>query len=211
MDKILIYIKEKRKMIVLIISFILFTIITYYIFNDKIKFIDELIQSYILSIRNDLLTNLLTITTNISSPYALISLSTILLLVIKNKKTPLLIIMNLICSFILNQLAKLIFSRPRPIGINLIEETGFSYPSGHAMISMAYFGFIAYLIFKSNINKLIKFILVTLLMITIILIGFSRIYLGVHYLSDILGGFFLSIVYLIIYIKILKISNKKKV
>lgn len=206
--KILKYIKDNRKIIILTISLILFTIITYAIFNDKINAIDQNIHSYILNLRNDNLTSILITITNISSAYALIVLSILLLLIMKKKKLPLLISLNLIISFISNQIAKQIFTRPRPIGINLIEETGYSYPSGHAMISMAYFGFIAYLIYKYVKNKLIKTIVISSIFLLIILIGFSRIYLGVHYLSDIIGGFLLSIAYLMIFINSI---NLKKV
>ena len=207
-NKILKYIKDNRKIIILTISLILFTIITYAIFNNKINTIDQNIHSYILNLRNDNLTSILITITNISSAYALIVLSILLLLIMKKKKLPLLISLNLIISFISNQIAKQIFTRPRPIGINLIEETGYSYPSGHAMISMAYFGFISYLIYKYVKNKLIKTILISSIFILIILIGFSRIYLGVHYLSDIIGGFLLSIAYLMIFINSI---NLKKV
>ena len=202
------YIKENKKTIILVTSLLLFIFITYAIFSNKIKLCDESVHSYILNIRNDNLTSILTIITNISSAYALIVLSILLLFIIKDKKIPLYISLNLICSFLLNQIAKIIFSRPRPIGINLIEESGFSYPSGHAMVSMAYFGFIAYLLYKKSPNKLIKSILIISLFIIIFLIGFSRIYLGVHYLSDIIGGFLLSIVYLTIYIKCINIERK---
>lgn len=206
--KIIKYIKENRKTIILAVSLVLFTIITYAIFSDKIDTLDKNIHSYILNIRNENLTSILITITNISSAYALIVLSILLLLIMKKKKIPLLICLNLIISFLTNQIAKLTFSRPRPVGINLIEESGYSYPSGHAMISMAYFGFIAYLIYKSNINKIIKSILITSIFILILLIGFSRIYLGVHYLSDIIGGFLLSIAYIMIFINCIKIKKE---
>lgn len=205
--KIIKYIKENRKTIILAVSLVLFTIITYAIFSDKIDTLDKNIHSYILNIRNENLTSILITITNISSAYALIVLSILLLLIMKKKKIPLLICLNLIISFLTNQIAKLTFSRPRPVGINLIEESGYSYPSGHAMISMAYFGFIAYLIYKSNLNKIIKLPLITSIFILILLIGFSRIYLGVHYLSDIIGGFLLSIAYIMIFINCIKIKK----
>ena len=206
--KIIKYIKENRKTIILAVSLVLFTIITYAIFSDKIDTLDKNIHSYILNIRNENLTSILITITNISSAYALIVLSILLLLIMKKKKIPLLICLNLIISFLTNQIAKLTFSRPRPVGINLIEESGYSYPSGHAMISMAYFGFIAYLIYKSNLNKIIKLPLITSIFILILLIGFSRIYLGVHYLSDIIGGFLLSIAYIMIFINCIKIKKE---
>ena len=206
-ENIINYIKENRKTIILIVSSFLFIYITYAIFNDKITKLDTNVHSYILNIRNEALTNILILITNISSAYALIVLSIILLASMKNKKTPLLISLNLACAFITNQTAKLIFTRPRPFGINLIEESGFSYPSGHAMVSMSYFGFIAYLLYKNQKNKFTKSILIITLILTILTIGFSRIYLGVHYLSDVIGGFLLSIIYLIIYIKATKVNK----
>jgi undecaprenyl-diphosphatase len=208
MKKTFNYIKENKKKIILITSAVLFTIITYFIFNNQINNLDTLVHSYILGIRNKNLTSILLTITNISSAYALIVLSILLLIIIKEKKIPLLITLNLICSYALNAFAKVIFTRPRPIGINLIEESGFSYPSGHSMVSMAYYGFIAYLIYKKQTNKLVKTIIIVALLLTILLVGFSRIYLGVHYLSDVIGGFLLSIIYLMIFIKYSKIEKK---
>ena len=207
-NEIIKYIITNKRNFILIGSILLFIYITYAIFNNKITELDELVHSYILNIRTNSLTNILLIITNISSAYALIVISIILLASMKNKQIPLLISLNLICAYITNAIAKLIFLRPRPEGINLIEESGFSYPSGHAMISMSFFGFIAYLLYKKQNNKITKSVLIILLILTIITIGFSRIYLGVHYLSDVIGGFLLSIIYLIIYIKLIKLENK---
>lgn len=68
------------------------------------------------------------------------------------------------------------------------------------MVSMAFYGYLIYLIYKYVKNKYLKWISIILLSILICSIGISRIYLGVHYTSDVLGGFFISISYLIIYI-----------
>ena len=68
------------------------------------------------------------------------------------------------------------------------------------MISMAFYGYIIYLIYKYVKNKYIKWISIVLLSILICSIGISRIYLGVHYTSDVLGGFLISVSYLVIYI-----------
>ena len=97
---------------------------------------------------------------------------------------------------------KNILQRPRPTEYRIIEETGYSFPSGHSMVSMAFYGYLIYLIYKYVKNKYVKWISITLLGILICLIGISRIYLGVHYTSDVLGGFLISISYLIIYINI---------
>ena len=100
----------------------------------------------------------------------------------------------------LNQLLKRILQRPRPTEFRIVEETGYSFPSGHSMVSMAFYGYLIYLIYKYVKNKYIKWSLICLLSFLVILIGTSRIYLGVHYTSDVLGGFLISISYLVIYI-----------
>ena len=134
----------------------------------------------------------------------LIGLTIILFIIIKNKKIGFLIGINLITITILNQLFKFILQRPRPTEYRIINETGYSFPSGHSMISMAFYGFLIYLIYKYVKNKKLKYISITLISILIIFIGISRIYLGVHYTSDVLGGFLLSISYLVIYISSIK-------
>ena len=72
------------------------------------------------------------------------------------------------------------------------------------MVSMAFYGYLIYLIYRYIKNKYIKWLLIVLLSILICLIGISRIYLGVHYTSDVLGGFLLSISYLVVYISLIK-------
>lgn len=197
---------KNKKTIILFVSLILFIFLTYNIFNNKIAFIDSYIEGIILSIRNDKLTDIMTIITNISSAYALIVITILLLILIKNKKIPILITFNLIFSFLTSQLIKIILRRDRPVNISLVNAMGFSYPSGHSMVSMAYFGFIAYLVYKYIDNTIVKVILIITIFVSIIAIGFSRIYLGVHYFSDVLGGFLLSISYLMLFININKFN-----
>lgn len=128
----------------------------------------------------------------------------LLTFILKNKKISICILSNLVIITILNQLFKFIFERPRPTEYRIITETGYSFPSGHSMVSMAFYGFIIYLIYKNVNNKYIKWILISILSLLIVSIGISRIYLGVHYTSDVLAGFLISISYLIIYIKYTK-------
>ena len=132
----------------------------------------------------------------------IISSAVLLFIIIKNKKIGFLILANLAIVAALNQLLKHILKRPRPTGYRLIEVSGYSFPSGHSMVSMAYYGFLIYLIYKYVKNKYIKWISICILSIFICLIGISRIYLGVHYTSDVLAGFLISITYLIMYIEI---------
>ena len=119
---------------------------------------------------------------------------------IKNKKIGLSIFSNLVIITVLNQLLKRILQRPRPTEFRIIEETGYSFPSGHSMVSMAFYGYLIYLIYRYVKNKYVKWISIAFLSVLICSIGVSRIYLGVHYTSDVLGGFLVSISYLILFI-----------
>ena len=115
---------------------------------------------------------------------------------------------NLVCITILQIVLKNIFARVRPVDINLIEETGYSFPSGHSLTAFAFYGFIIYLIYKSNITKRRKIIFTTMFSLFIFIVGLSRVYLGVHFFTDVVGAFTFSLAYLIIYTHI--INNKLK-
>lgn len=143
--------------------------------------------------------------TQMGGVIGLITFATILSIVIKNKRTGLLIWLNLGVSTLLNQILKYIVQRPRPTEFRIIDESGYSFPSGHSMVSAAFYGFLIYLIYKNVKNKYVKWLLITVLSILIILIGISRIYLGVHYTSDVLAGFLISISYLIIFTTSIKV------
>lgn len=126
------------------------------------------------------------------------------IILIKNKKIGTSICLNLVLITLLNLLLKNIIERPRPVGYRIIDETGYSFPSGHSMVSMAFYGLIIYFIWKNVKNKKIRNLSCVLLGMLIILIGISRIYLGVHYASDVIGGFVISITYLILFTTIYK-------
>ena len=79
------------------------------------------------------------------------------------------------------------------------------------MMSLAFYGLLIYFVVKSNFSKFIKIILSILLVLLIMLIGFSRIYLGVHYTSDVIAGFSLSLAYLMMFIDIINKKNVRKI
>ena len=195
------FMKKNFKWLVLFIALIGFLALAEDVFNKEIMNGDiigyKIISTFLIS---DFATPIAKFITNFGSAIFLITLTVILVILIKNKKIGLSIFSNLIIITVLNQLLKRILQRPRPTEFRIIEETGYSFPSGHSMVSMAFYGYLIYLIYKYVKNKYVKWISIVLLSILICSIGVSRIYLGVHYTSDVLGGFLVSISYLILFI-----------
>lgn len=98
-------------------------------------------------------------------------------------------------------LTKMIFQRARPIDILLLEST-YSFPSGHATVTIALYGFIAYIAIRFNQRFAVQ---VRIMMVTLLLtmmIGLSRILLNEHYLSDVLGGYLVGVLWLMIAISV---------
>lgn len=197
--------KKKIKCMILVLCLIIFTIVTYKVVTNENIYIDDIVYNFMSdNVINDKITNIVKIITNITSPLVVIVTAIILIIFIKNKKIKLSLMINLIGVTIINNLFKVIIARPRPDINRLVDETGYSFPSGHAITSMVFYGYLIYLIYRYIKNKYVKWTLITILSILICLIGISRIYLGVHYTSDVLGGFLLSISYLVIYISSIK-------
>ena len=199
------YIKKNLKWVVVFICLVGFLALTEDVFNKEIMQGDiigyKMISTFLIS---DFVTPIAKFITNFGGAVFLSIATIALLLLIKNKKIGLSIFSNIVIITILNQLLKRILRRPRPTEFRIVEETGYSFPSGHSMVSMAFYGYLIYLIYRYIKNKYIKWSLIVLLSILICLIGISRIYLGVHYTSDVLGGFLLSISYLVVYISLIK-------
>ena len=209
LEKIEKILRKNYKYIILLICIIILYAIIEDLFNKETIFIDLFIYKLIvLSMRNDVLTIIFKVITNLGGAYCLIIIAILCAIFIKNKKIAFAIPINLILSTMLNLVLKNIVERPRPIGYRLIDETGYSFPSGHSMISAAFYGLIIYFIWKNVKNIKLKYISCILLSLLILLIGISRIYLGVHYASDVIGGFTISIAYLIIFTTTLKIICK---
>ena len=196
-------ISNNWKAILLFICVIAFLMLAFNVFDQKIISADiaghNIIQT---EFKSDISTQIAKFITNFGGASYLIIITIFLFFIIKNKKIGIFIIANLVIQSILNLVLKNILKRPRPVGYNLINETGFSFPSGHSMASMAFYGFLIYLIYKNIKNKYLKWSLIIFLGTLIVAIGASRIYLGVHYTSDVLAGFLISIAYLILYTSI---------
>ena len=205
------YQKIKNNKLLVLISLLLLTVIA--IITRKIALKEELIMDklayniLVTKLRNPGLNTFMKLATKLSNTTFIISLSIILILafyfVVKKKRVSELILGNLLFIVLLNQILKFMIRRDRPTGFRLIEMSGYSFPSGHAMVSMAFYGLLIYIIKHFIKNKKLKIFLIALNVIIIILIGVSRVYLGVHYLSDVVTGYSISLIYLLVLTKFL--------
>lgn len=213
MNKLTTLLRKNLKWIICLITLILFIAIIRSVYKESIMNFDNFYYEHISKLISEQMTFFVKMITNLGSAFSLVSLTILILLISKEKKYGILVGINLITIFVINTILKFIFARPRPLDINLIEELGYSFPSAHAMISTAFYGFIIYLIWQTKISKRRKWISSIVLSILIVLIGITRIYLGVHYASDVFAGMLISISYLVLFTSIaskyLYKNNKK--
>lgn len=196
---------KKFNIFIVVLCLILFSVICYGVLSYDSFVIDTKVYSFIAdNIMSDGITSVLKVITELGG-VAFIVLAGVLIFMFC-KKIRWFVTFDLVGVTVINQAIKHIVRRPRPNVLRLVEEDGYSFPSGHSMVSMAFYGIVIYLVYKNVSNKYLKWLLITLLSLLILSIGFSRIYVGVHYFTDVAGGFLLGLAYLIIYINI---YNKK--
>lgn len=196
--------KKSIKWTVFGICMCLFLVLSILVFMKKDIYVDTQIYNFISKfIKISRTPNIIRITKTTSASFVII-ITILALMFLKNKKYGIYMSINLVTITLFQLILKNIYTRNRPIGINLIDEKGYSFPSGHSLTSMAFYGFIIYLINISNISKRLKVIFTTFLILLIIFVGISRIYLGVHYATDVIGGFSFSISYLIVYTNLVR-------
>lgn len=185
--------KSRLKNYIIISLFAFILIATAVLFKATMK--EDLLLYYLLiSIKNNILLSVATLLSFLGSIKGLIVVSFFLVFILKSNKQRIFLFLDLIGSGLIINITKNIFLRERPIiGQNLLAD--YSFPSGHTFIAITFYGFLLYLVMKdkeSNYKKLKEGVLLFL----IITIPLSRLILGVHYLTDVLGGITLGLAYL---------------
>lgn len=184
---------SKKNILLIVMSIVLFIILAIAINADILSGFESWVYFESVEHMSDILTNILIFITNFGGPIgiSLICITIFLIPKLRNKLgLPVSIAVS--TSFILNIILKLIFARERPDILRLVTENSYSFPSGHAMINMALYTVLIIYAYKSIKSKRIKYPLIIAMMLLVIAIGFTRIYLGVHYAGDIIGGWLLG-------------------
>lgn len=172
-------------------SFFIFIKLRGEVFEKELLLFDETIMRFFYLHRTPLLTILMRVISFLG--YELIIILGILLvgffLLKKHKREAMLLAFILTMAPIINAFLKKIIQRPRPFFHPLVNVYDYSFPSGHAMSSLVFYATISYFVYHATHNKRLGVISTTLSTLLIILIGISRIYLGVHYPTDVLAGY----------------------
>lgn len=160
-------------------------------------------QVFVVHLRRPWLTDIMEGISNLASPVVVLMMLVMVAAFAPGRRPGMAATLNVAGALLINQVLKFIVQRPRPDGFRLVSEVGYSFPSGHSMISMAFYGFCAWMVWHYERDRLMKWFLCLCFGCAIGLVGISRIYLGVHYASDVLAGFCVSIAWVGIFTKVI--------
>ncbi|MEX1029668.1 MAG: phosphatase PAP2 family protein [Paenibacillaceae bacterium] len=188
---------------IVILSFVAFVLMSVFYESRVIIQIDEWLIQHIQRMESTILTNCMKFFSFIGSGWVvgILAIGVIILLILLKHYLEIIILVVTVCgSVLLNMYLKLLFERARPTIHPIIIETGYSFPSGHSMNAFTFYGIVTLLMWRhlpSHVGRILLFVFSLFMILTI---GMSRIYLGVHYPSDVIGAYLASCTWLIVVI-----------
>lgn len=156
--------------------------------NGGIVGFDDGVYNLVTRNTNSFLDNMYKVFTFLASTLFVVSACVVLLVFMKNKKIAGTIFGSVAISTIVNIVIKSIFRRPRPEVRRLVEEKSFSFPSGHTMAAVTLYGILIFFVMRSKLQKNVKLAISIVLGLLPICVAVSRIYLGAHFASDVIGA-----------------------
>lgn len=180
---------SKKNVTLTILAILLFSVLAIAIKADYLSGFESWVYNKSVTHMSESLTDILKVITNIGGPIGVCAVC-IAIYLIPNLRNKVAIPASLcvVFSFVLNIILKSSFERERPNILRLVSESSYSFPSGHAMVNMALYAILIIYAFKFLESKKLKIPLIIGMTLLIVAIGFTRVYLGVHYAGDILGG-----------------------
>lgn len=172
---------------------------------------DLQVTDYIIAHRSPLLTQYFIFMTDVGDFYGYLTVLILALIIslvfFKNWRYIAQTVLVLLLASISNTMLKRFIDRARPGIEHLVSVETLSYPSGHAMSAMAFYGFLVYIFYTFKMNRWLKYSIIILLLLIILSIGISRIYLGVHFPSDIAGGYIAGLIWVFFCILIFNLAE----
>lgn len=171
------------------------------LFNEGLDHFDDQVIEKVFSWRNDTFTDIMILITDFGDIAAYIIMTGLICglfyYLFRNWKYIAQVCVVLLLSSLMNVWLKVLFARERPEStVHLVEAYSLSYPSGHAMSAFAFYGFLIYLAWRLLDKAWTKIVATIVCGLIILAIGFSRVYLGVHYPSDVIAGFLGGLIWL---------------
>lgn len=207
MKKIL---RENRWYIISILLLLVIYIILFKSsFYDVILSFDNSVRKFVSNIIDDNLTLIFETITNYGDFYSPFAIIVCIFLINKNKWYSYVLGLGYAISGVIALIFKLIISRPRPLDALIRIPSSFSFPSGHTFTSIVFYLFLCYLLTLKS-GKIKKIIFYSFFTFLTLIISISRIYLGVHYFSDVVGGIILAIPCLFMLINIASENFKER-
>lgn len=191
------------RLVVAVIAVSIFLFLLSEVLQGELMRLDRIaISLFVMRLRTPWLTPIMEAFSALATPVVLLVLLLVVIAFAPGRAPGWCCTINLVLVVLLNQILKFIVQRPRPEGFRLAVVSGFSFPSGHSMVAMAFFGLLAWFVWRYEKNRRMRNLLVIAFSIVILMIGISRVYLGVHYASDVLAGFCVSLVWLTLYTRL---------
>jgi len=197
----------KNKLLIGILTALItaFAVLTILVLNGKLQGFNDSIYTQVEKWISPLLTNIMVGISSIGEWFIYLPIGFLFLIIPKSRLEIGVPVTLAVCtSAALNVVMKHIFAVERPDINRLITETGYGFPSGHAMYGTVFIGLCAYLFIGYIYKRPLKIVVVSISFVFMLLMGLSRIYLGVHTLTDILGGYLAGLIVLTILILILQ-------
>lgn len=196
--------RENLLTIVLSVALLIFVYLLQNVLSGDIRRLDGIAyQFFVVRMRRDWLTPIMQSFTSLSSPIVLTVMLVVVAAFAPGRMPGRFAMANLVGIVVLNYALKEIVQRPRPEGFRLIAESGYSFPSGHSMVAVAFYGFMIWLIMRYEEDAILRWVWSLALFFAVVMIGISRVYLGVHYLSDVIAGYCVAAAWLVVFTRII--------
>ncbi len=185
----------RKVLAVNVFSFLFFDVLAACVNTDFLRRIDVSVSRQFLGTAGTFTTRFMEVVTNIMSPeifFGLLVVAFVVFLSQKKYRDFFVVSIATLGGALGSQILKIIFHIPRP-AFALLHESNFSFPSGHATMAVIFFGLWFFFVREKPVSKITFYLVNFFAFFLPLLIGFSRIYLGVHWLSDVLAGYALGL------------------